>query len=148
MTQATKPERPIGYWLKQVDKLLTEQINKVQAAHSISRSEWQVLNIIYETGSASKERIFEPMQTFIDAPHLDEIITHLMERGWVEQNRGYSPDAVEFQLTEEGRRNHGAILGVQREIRQRAMQGIREEEYATVIRVLQQMVNNLQENND
>jgi DNA-binding MarR family transcriptional regulator len=148
MTQVTKPERPIGYWLKQVDHLLTEQINKAQAVHGVSRSEWQVLNIIDETGSASKEQIFETMQTFIDRPNLDEIITHLMERGWVEQSGDHTPGTVEFLLTEEGHRQHESILAKQKEVRQRAMQGIREEEYATVIRVLQRMASNLQENNE
>jgi hypothetical protein len=85
MTQATKPELPIGYWLKRADNLLTEQINKAQAAHGVSRSDWQALNKLNERGSASKERILESMRTFVDAPSLDEIITRLIGRGWVEQ---------------------------------------------------------------
>ena len=148
MTQAPKPDRPIGYWLKQVDQLLTEQINKAQAAHGVSRSQWQVLNIINEAGRTSKERIFETMQTFIDAPQLDDIITRLIERGWVEQLVDKTAGTVKFQLTEEGLRQHESILDKQKEVRRRAMQGIREDEYALVIQVLQQMASNLQENNE
>jgi hypothetical protein len=39
MNQVTKPNLPIGYWLKQADKLLTEKINEVQAANGVSRFE-------------------------------------------------------------------------------------------------------------
>lgn len=144
MNQATKPNLPIGYWLKQADKLLTEKINEVQAANGVSRFEWQVLNLICEAGSASKERIFEIMHTFIDAPSLDDIIRHLMKPGWIEQRGGPGSDPTEFQLTEEGQRQHEIILAMQKEIRRRAMQGISEGEYATVIRVLQQIVRNLE----
>lgn len=48
-----------------------------------------------------------------------------------------------FQLTEEGLVAHGTVLTAQQEVRQRAMQGISEEEYATVLRVLQRIVSNL-----
>jgi DNA-binding MarR family transcriptional regulator len=98
MNQATKPNLPIGYWLKWADKLLAEKINEVQAANGVSRSEWQVLNLICEAGSASKERIFEIMHTFIDAPNLDDIIRHLIERGWIEQRGDPGSDPVKFQL--------------------------------------------------
>lgn len=148
MTQAAKPELPIGYWLKQADNVLTEHINKAQAAHGVSRSDWQVLNILHETGSASRERIFESMRTFVDAPRLDEIIAHLMGRGWVEQSGAADQGTVEFQLTEEGQRQHGVILATQKEVRRRAMQGISQEDYMVVIRVLQRIVSNLEANRD
>jgi DNA-binding MarR family transcriptional regulator len=144
MNQVTKPNLPIGCWLKQADKLLTEKINEVQAANGVSRSEWQVLNLICEAGSASQERIFKIMRTFVDAPSLDEIIRHLRERGWVEQRGDPRSDPVKFRLTEEGQRQHETSLASQKDIRQRAMQGISEGEYATVIRVLQQLVCNLE----
>jgi DNA-binding MarR family transcriptional regulator len=50
-----------------------------------------------------------------------------------------------FQLTEEGKRRHETILEMQEELRQRAMRGISEGESATVIRVLQGIVSNLEE---
>lgn len=77
MTKATKDELPIGYWLKRVDNLLTDQINKAQTVNGVSRSDWQVLNMLNEAGSASKEQIFESMRTFVDASSLDGIITRL-----------------------------------------------------------------------
>jgi len=144
MAQVTKPERPIGYWLKRADTLLTEQIDKAQAANGVSRFDWQVLNMLNEMGSASKERIFESMLAFVDAPGVDEIVTRLVGRGWAEQGEISKHGTVEFQLTKEGRRRHGIILATQKEVRGRAMQGISEEEYTTVIRVLKRIVTNLE----
>ena len=144
MAQVAKRELPIGYWLKRADTLLTTQIDKAQAANGVSRVEWQVLNMIGAAGSVSKERIFGTMLPFVDAPGVDEIVTRLVGRGWAEQTETSRPGIVEFQLTQEGRRMHGVILAMQKEIRRRAMQGISEEEYTTVIRVLQRLVGNLE----
>jgi DNA-binding MarR family transcriptional regulator len=144
MTQITKPELPIGYWLKRADNLLTEQINKGQAANGVSRFEWQVLNRLHETGSASETQLFEIMRTFVDAPNLDEIISRLTERGWVEQSEDSKHDALAYQLTADGQRQHGVIVGTQKDVRQRAMQGISAEEYAATIRILQRIVHNLE----
>ncbi len=143
MTQTAKPHLPIGYWLKQADNLITEQVNKAQAANGVSRTEWQVLNTLYEVGPVSKERIFEVMSTFIDAPGLDKIIMQFMKRGWAELIES-SDDSMMLQLTEEGRHGHSVIFAAQKEARQRAMQGISEEEYTMVIRVLQRIVSNLE----
>lgn len=143
MTQDIKPKLPIGYWLKQADNLLTEQIDKAQATHGVSRSEWQVLNMLKEIGRASSERIFETMRTFVDSSTFDGIMAALLERGWVERRPGAAAGLEEFQLTGEGQRRHEVILATQKEVRRRAMQDISEEEYATAIRVLQQIVSNL-----
>jgi hypothetical protein len=45
-----KANLPIGYWLKHTDELLTKHINNVQTANGVSRSPWQVLNSLYESG--------------------------------------------------------------------------------------------------
>lgn len=49
MVPATKPNLPIGYWLKHTDEMLTKHINDVQTANGVSRSQWQVLNAIHES---------------------------------------------------------------------------------------------------
>jgi hypothetical protein len=59
MTQITKPERPIGYWLKRADNLRTERINRAQTENGVSRSEWQVLNILKENGRTSYQQHFD-----------------------------------------------------------------------------------------
>ncbi len=110
----------------------------------MSRFEWQVLNLLHEASEASRERLFETMRTFVDASGLDMILKRLVENGCVKQ--GDSKQGVaNFQPTDDGRRHHGVILAAQKQAREKLMQGISEDEYATVIRVLQRIVINLQQ---
>ena len=51
--------------------------------------------------------------------------------------------STELHLTWMGQRAHATILASQKEVRQQAMAGISEEDYATVIRVLERIVQNL-----
>lgn len=143
MTQKHQPQLPIGYWLKQADTLLTAQIDHAQAVHGVSRTEWQVINLLMERGHANRTAIFATMRTFVDAATLDAVLAALVARGWVERQPETTPGTDAFHLTAEGQRQHAAIFATQKEVRQRAMQGISAEEYATVVRVLQQMVDNL-----
>ena len=53
----TEKNLPIGYWLKQVDKLITEQIDQAQAVHGVYRTEWQILNLLRENGRDTRETI-------------------------------------------------------------------------------------------
>lgn len=139
----TRPQLPIGYWLKQVDNLLTEQINKAQATHGVSRTEWQVLNLMSERGSVGIDPLHESVAAFVDRQRLDEIMAELVAKGWAAKGNAAGPSPALYQLTDEGRRQHGVILATQKAVRQQAMQGISDEEYATVMRVLQQMASNL-----
>lgn len=141
MTKEINLKLPIGYWLKQVDQLLTEQINEAQAVHGVTRADWQILNLLKENGRASDEQIFTTMCTFVDATQFQEVIYHLIDRGWIDETLA----SRELQLTYAGHDQHARIFATQKEVRQRAMQGISEDEYVTVIRVLQQMVGNLSE---
>src|SRR5690242_18631550 len=83
---STRPNLPIGYWLKEADRVLTEAINRAQAVHNISRTEWQVLNTLAEGGGANRADLDGIMRPFADAAGLDGIITGLVGRGWVGQS--------------------------------------------------------------
>ncbi|MBK8901062.1 MAG: hypothetical protein IPM53_07760 [Anaerolineaceae bacterium] len=140
MMETTKTQTlPIGYWLKEADRLLTEQINQAQAANGVTRTEWQVLNLLAENGRTAITHLFATMQTFLAEPELQAILNRLSEQGWI----AAGDDGRDWQLTEAGQHQHGRIFTTQKEVRQRAMQGISTDDYATTIRVLQQMVNNL-----
>lgn len=143
MDQFVKRELPIGYWLKYTDELLTQQINQIHHAHGISRTDWQVLHMIYQANSVSQTEILETMQRFTDAAGLGKIINNFMQRGWLNQQMASSGD-IRMQLSDAGLEMHHLLLERQTAVRKRAMQGISQEEYALVIRVLQTMVSNLQ----
>ena len=80
------------------------------------------------------------MQTFIDAPQLDEIIEEFVEEGWLVR----FGEGEQLTLTDAGKANRETLFELQSEVRRRAMKGITEQEYATVIDVLERMVKNLQ----
>src|SRR5215218_3312060 len=62
--------KPIGYWLKHADNVITEHVDKV-------------LNIIYQAGTITRSGVLDTMQTFIDARQLDKIIEEFVEQGWL-----------------------------------------------------------------
>ena len=41
---ATK-HKPIGYWLKHADNVITEHLDRVLSENGFTRSRWQVLNM-------------------------------------------------------------------------------------------------------
>lgn len=145
MDDQPKASLPIGYWLKRVDNLLNEQIDKLHVDSKITRSDWQVLNLLSEMGNGSKQQIFESMQTFVDPTQLEKILSGLVERGWIGESVASERATLAYQLTVEGKRQHQQLLARQKEVRQRAVQGISEEEYVTVIQVLQRMASNLED---
>lgn len=142
MNQPKQPQLPIGYWLKQADNLINQRINAIQAANGVSRSDWQVLNMLHEVGTATQTTILATMQTFLDAPTLDTILARFVDHGWVE--RVSNADESSYQLSDAGKQQHSLILTSQKTVREQAMQGISEADYHTTVQVLQQIVANLQ----
>ena len=42
----TGSERPIGYWLKKLDRLIDEQFEQQLGEAGLSRRQWQVINLL------------------------------------------------------------------------------------------------------
>jgi DNA-binding MarR family transcriptional regulator len=137
----TKHE-PIGYWLKHADEAITDHVDRVLGDNGFTRSRWQVLNIVYQTGTVTRSGAFDAMQTFIDSRQLDEIIEAFVDEGWlVKRGEG---DGGQLTLTDAGKAKRETVFKLQSEVRRRAMRGITEQEYTTVIDVLQRVVKNLE----
>lgn len=134
--------KPIGYWLKYADNVITEHIDRVLSENGFTRSRWQVLNIVYQAGTITRSGILDTMQIFIDARQLDEIIEEFVEQGWLVKQS--EEEGAQLTLTEAGKAKRETLFKLQSEVRRRAMQGITEREYATVIDVLERMVSNLE----
>ena len=135
-------QKPIGYWLKYADEVVTEHVDRVLSDNGFTRSRWQVLNIVYQAGTITRGGVFDTMQTFISTRQLDEIIDGFVEEGWLA--KAGEGDGAQLALTEAGKAKRETVFKLQSEVRRRAMQGITEQEYATVIDVLERMVRNLE----
>ena len=82
--------------------------------------------------------MFDTMQTFIDARRLNEIVDGFVkEERLIKRGEG---DGSQLTLTDAGKAQRKTVFKLHSEVRRRAMQGITEQEYATVSDVLQRMV--------
>jgi DNA-binding MarR family transcriptional regulator len=135
-------QQPIGYWLKHADKVITEHVDRVLSDNGFTRFRWQVINIVYQAGTITMSDLFDTMQTFIDERQLDELIDGFVKEGWL--IRHGEGDGAQLAITEAGKDKRETVFELQSEVRRRAMRGITEQEYTTVIGVLQRVVKNLQ----
>lgn len=133
------PQRPIGFWLKLVDGLITQQFDAIVEEHGVTRRQWQIMNLLAEAPS-SAEHIEEDLKPFLaEEPHetAAEQIDELMDSGWV------GLGGEEYLLTDQGRASLEKISEVVQHNREQISKGIPEEEYTATLDVLQRMARNM-----
>jgi DNA-binding MarR family transcriptional regulator len=142
LAEQQSAQRPIGYWLRRADQAITAHVDEVHGDKGVSRVHWQVLHLIQQGGAVTAQSVFEEMRDFVRASEFDAVVRELERRGWI-AHRLDTPATPVLELTEPGRRFHSDVMQAQTDVRQRAMEGITPEEYATTVRVLQRIVSNL-----
>ena len=135
----TGSERPIGYWLKKLDRLIDEQFEQQLGEAGLSRRQWQVINLL-EGDTRSVPELQSELEPFLqeDPDDLTNALSGLVTRGWVA-----SQDNI-VNLTETGQAQLKLIKAKVIELRQASMAGISPEEYQTTIDVLARMASNLE----
>jgi len=139
MSEQKRKQLPIGYWLKRADELLTKRIDEAQRSNGLTRLGWQALNLIRERRTARYDEIVDTLRPFADAAAVDDVVGGLAERGLVSGSAEVGVD-----LTPAGAELYERALLVQQAIRERAVAGISETEYATTVGTLQRLVENLE----
>ena len=136
-------ERPIGYWLKKLDRLIDGQLERQLGEAGLSRRQWQLLNLL-EDGPRSAPELQTELEPFLqDEPdELSEPLSGLITRSWVA-----SQDNV-VSLTETGQAQFGLVRTKVTQLRQSSMAGISPEEYQVTIGVLSRMAANLELDSD
>ena len=133
------PQRPIGFWLKLVDGLITQQFDAIVEEHGVTRRQWQIMNLLAEAPS-SAERIKQDLQPFL-TDETDESVTEqtdeLIDSGWV------TAAGEHYELTDQGRTSLAKISEVVQSNREQISAGIPEEEYTATLDVLQRMARNM-----
>jgi DNA-binding MarR family transcriptional regulator len=139
----TGSERPIGYWLKKLDHLIDEQFEQQLDEVSLSRRQWQLLNLL-ENGPRSAPDLEAELEPFLqDRPdELSDALSGLITRGWA----GSQDNVV--SLTETGQAQFELIKAKVTELRQSMTVGISPDEYQATIGVLARMVANLEPGSD
>jgi DNA-binding PadR family transcriptional regulator len=129
-------QKPIGHWLKTLDRLIDENFDRALAAEGVQRRHWQILNIV-KTSPATNSTIAAALGPFWTegAITLDEVLADMTRRGWI---TGHEPR----QLTAAGE----AALDAIRErtsLREKIMAGLTAEQYTQTVAILEQMAANL-----
>jgi DNA-binding MarR family transcriptional regulator len=135
--------RPIGFWLKLVDRLIDEQFALTLEEHGITRRQWQLLNVL-AAGPASVAQLDAEVAPFLQAATDDspaessvEHLTELIESAWVDAT------PTGYELTERGAAVLARLEVVVAEQRTRSTEGVSEQEYLTTVSVLERVARNL-----
>jgi hypothetical protein len=127
--------RPIGFWLKLVDRLIDTRLEA--SLGGLSRRHWQVLNVVRQ-GRASQAEIDARVRPFIGSEGTTvQEVADLQQRGWL------TSGGATVDLTELGAIESARLLQLVSADRTTLMIGIAPEEYASTVSVLERMARNL-----
>jgi DNA-binding MarR family transcriptional regulator len=127
--------RPIGFWLKLVDRLVDTRLEA--SLGGLSRRHWQVLNVVRQ-GPASQAEIDARVRPFIgNEGTTAREVADLQRRGWL------TGGTATLELTELGTNEFARLLELVSADRTALMIGIAPEEYASIVSVLERMARNL-----
>jgi hypothetical protein len=129
-------ERPIGWWVKRLDRLLEEAVDAVVTGEGLTRRHWQVLHSL-ATGTEQEADVRTALADF--AGDVDVVVSDLVGRGWVARlgNGG-------IRLTPDGTVAHARVSRAVGRVRRHAADGLSRNEYERTILVLSRMVANVE----
>lgn len=131
--------RPIGYWLKLVDRLIDEQFASTLEDHGVTRRQWQLLNVLSRE-SATVEQLDAAVAPFLSADDTEsstEHLTELIDSAWVDAT------PTGYELTERGRTAFEKLEEVVAVQRTAIAEGVTPEQYEQTVVVLERMARNL-----
>lgn len=131
--------RPIGFWLKLVDRLIDEQFAVTLEEHGVTRRQWQLLNVL-ASGPATVEQLDAAVAPFLrsdDHESSVEHLTELIDSAWVDAT------PTGYELTERGLGAFERLQEVVATQRTLATEGVTTEQYEQTLGVLEVMARNL-----
>ncbi len=138
MAEKSRAARPIGYWLKLLDGLIEEDLDRTLVPFDLNRRQWQILNVLARS-SSNGEAIYQELEGFfVDQAQVDSLLDVLVSEDWIR-----TTPAGEASLTEAGNRRLTDALNSVREARQRISSGIEADQYGQTVTTLRSMCENL-----
>jgi DNA-binding MarR family transcriptional regulator len=141
MGTATIPtdRRPIGFWLKLVDRLLDEGFDRLLGDRDLTRRHWQALTALQD-GPATVAELDTRLAPFLDdqAPSTRPVLDDLAARGWATWSAGDRAAS-----TPAGSAAHAGLLAEVSAQRRQVTEGVSAEEYQGTVAVLARMAANL-----
>ncbi|QNE48159.1 MarR family transcriptional regulator [Glaciihabitans sp. INWT7] len=131
--------RPIGFWLKLVDRLIDERFADTLEEHGVTRRQWQLLNVLSRGPATGTEldAALAPFLSAVDGETVQENLAELVESGWV----ALSPSG--YSLADSGRTALAALSSTVDKTRAITADGISAEQYAQTLDTLERMARNL-----
>jgi DNA-binding MarR family transcriptional regulator len=132
--------RPIGYWLKHLDRLIEDTFSRTLTEQGLTRRHWQVLNTLAHdpAGDAELTKALEPFLRDDQAGQA-AVVADLIRRDWISRDHD-----GRLRLTGHGRAAHQRTQEQVQQTRGLMVQGISADEYTAAIDVLSQMAANLE----
>ena len=135
--------RPLGYWLRLVDRLIDEQFATTLEEHGITRRQWQLMNVLAQA-PASVAELDAAIAPFLAAATEGreressvEHLTELIESAWVDAT------PTGYELTVRGQAALERLAVVVAEQRTVITAGVTDAEYQQTVSVLQRVAVNL-----
>lgn len=132
-------ERPIGFWLRLVDRLIDERFASTLEEHGVTRRQWQLLNVLLRSPATAGE-LDEAVAPFLteEGEASTDSLGELLESGWVA-----GADDERYELTELGRDAFGRLADVVDATRELVAEGVADADYAATLATLERMARNL-----
>ena len=136
-------ERPLGFWLALVDRLVEERFSAALEEHGVTRIQYRVLGVLASgpATSADLDGALSDMPPDPDGLSAAEELTELVESGWV-HGAADSSDG-QYTITDRGAAAHDRLADVVDELRATLTEGLTDEEQAATGVALERMARNL-----
>lgn len=135
------PSRPIGFWLKLVDRLIDERFDEMLREQALTRRHWQVLSLLRQAPRTLPE-VDAQVAPFLGSGEESTrpVLADLRARGWVSGDDG---PVGPLTLTRAGAAAHDGLLEKVSASRRQVTAGISPGEYQATVEVLHRMASNL-----
>jgi hypothetical protein len=133
-------ERPIGYWLQHLDRLIDQAAGRALADEHLTRRHWQVMNIVRKS-PLGPDALADALRPFWGpgAITFDQVTSELAGRGWLSRDA-----AGQYALSPAGQAAHAAVQEKIYGIRAQFLTGLTEGDYLHTVQMLQRMAANLE----
>lgn len=132
--------KPVGWWLKHLDRLIEESFERALSAERMTRRDWQAMAAVGDgVPVAAVERELAPFlpEPPARAAAVSALLDGLRERGWLHLDGDMVTPTVDGVRAR--RRVGAAVEG----LRVRLASGVSAEDYRLMIDVLRRMAGNL-----
>ncbi|SJZ86201.1 DNA-binding transcriptional regulator, MarR family [Chitinophaga eiseniae] len=129
--------KPIGWYLKEADSLITAAFNNAFESFGLTRFHWQLLRNIADNGEIYTKDYYPQVARFITPETFQAIVSSLTDRDWISVHN----DTCRF--TASGADVFVEIEERQKLIREKMLEGTGPEDYAHTLLFLDRVIQNL-----